>query len=125
MTGGTMTGGTTTGGTTTVTGGTVTVIGGTVTVTGGTLTGSGTEMVTVPGFEWVGGVCEPVLGVVAGVLVTVVEGVGGVGVTTGVVGVTTVLGAGLVDGVGLLVAVCCFGTMMSVLPPLVGGAEPK
>lgn len=84
------------------------------------MTGSGTEMVTVPGFEWVGGACEPVLGVVGGVLMAVVAGVGG---TT--VGVTTVLGAGLVDGVGLLVAVCCFGTMMSGLPPLAGGAEPK
>jgi hypothetical protein len=74
----------------------------------------------------VGGVWEPVLGVVVGVvLVPVAPGAGGVGVTMGVVGVTAVVGAGLADGVGVLVAECCFGTMMSVLPPLVGGAEPK
>jgi hypothetical protein len=102
MTGGTMTGGTTTGGTTT--GGTTT--GGTTTVTGGILTGSGKSIVTVPGFDPVGGLFEPVPGSgdcgapVGGGLTTDVEAGG---VTAGVVGVTTVVGAGLADGVGLLV----------------------
>jgi hypothetical protein len=91
------------------------------------LTGSGTEIVTVPGLPSVGGLLDPVPGRTedGGVLVTNVEGAGGVGVTTGDVGVTTVVGAGLADGVGVPVAVCCFGTTMSVLPPLDGGAEPK
>jgi hypothetical protein len=133
ITGGTMTGGTTTGGTTTggtmtggaTTGGTTT--GGTTTVTGGTFTGSGTEIVTVIGFDPVGGVCEPVVGgvdeaaTVGAVLVTDVEG--GVGETTGVVGVTMVVGAGVADGV-VLVPPCCLGTMMSELPPPDGGVEP-
>jgi hypothetical protein len=127
ITGGTITGGTTTGGTTTggtTTGGTMT--GGTTTVTGGTLTGSGTEIVTVIGFVRVGGWFDPVLGEgVDGVPATEVEGAGGVVVTTGTVGVMTVGGAGLADGVGVLVAECSFGTMMSGLPPPVWGAEPK
>ena len=126
-TGGTTTGGTTTGGTTTggtTTGGTTT--GGTTTVTGGTLTGSGTEIVTVTGFVRVGGWFDPVLGEgVNGLPATEVEGAGGVGVTTGAVGVMTVGGAGLADGVGVLVAECSFGTMMSGLPPPAWGAEPK
>jgi hypothetical protein len=121
-TGGTITGGTTTGGTTT--GGTTT--GGTTTVTGGTLTGSGTEIVTVIGFVRVGGWFDPVPGVGADwVPPTEVEGAGGVGVTTGTVGVMTVGGAGLGDRVGVLVAECSFGTMMSGLPPPAWGAEPK
>lgn len=128
MTGGTTTGGTTTGGTTTggtTTGGTTT--GGTTTggtTTGGTWTGSGTEIVTVPGLLPVGGLLDPVPGSTegGGVLVADVEGVGD---TAGRVGVTTVVGAGVADGVGLLVAECWFGTTMSVLPPPDGGAEPK
>jgi hypothetical protein len=125
ITGGTVTGGTVTGGT--VTGGTITggtATGGTTTVTGGTLTGSGTAIVTVPGFDPVGGSFEPVLGVGV-VAATDVEGAGGVGVTAGVVGVMTVVVAGLADGVGLLVAECCFGTTISGLPPPAGGVEPK
>ena len=123
-TGGTTTGGTTTGGTTTGgTGGTTT--GGTTTVTGGTLTGSGTAIVTVTGFDRVGGLFEPVPGSpedVGGVLATDVEGVG---VMAGVVGVTPVVGAGLADGVGVLVAGCRLGTMINGLPLPAGGVEPK
>jgi hypothetical protein len=127
ITGGTITGGTTTGGTTT--GGTTT--GGTTTFTGGTFTGSGTEIVTVPGLLPAGGVLLPVPvdPEVDGVPVTEVEGVGGVAATTGVVGVTAVVGAGVADGVtdgvGVPVAECSFGTTMSGLPPPEGGAEPK
>ena len=110
---------TTTGGT--ITGGTTT--GGTTTVTGGTLTGSGTEIVTVTGFDRVGGWFDPVLG--EGVDEVPATDVEAVGVTTGAVGVMTVGGAGLADGVGVLVAECSFGTMMSGLPPPVCGAEPK
>jgi hypothetical protein len=132
-TGGTTTGGTTTGGTTTggtTTGGTTTggiTTGGTTTFTGGTLTGSGTEIVIVTGFDRVGGRPEPVPGSadegepVDEVLVTDVEG----GVTAGVVGVMTVVGAGLTEGVGVLVAECCGGTTISGLPPPTGGVEPK
>ena len=58
-------------------------------------------------------------------LATDVDGEVGVAVTTGVVGVTTVPGAGVAEGVGLLVAEWGFGTTMSGLPPLLGGAEPK
>jgi len=90
------------------------------------LTGSGTEIVTVTGFVRVGGWFDPVLGEgVNGLPATEVEGAGGVGVTTGAVGVMTVGGAGLADGVGVLVAECSFGTMMSGLPPPAWGAEPK
>lgn len=138
MTGGTMTGGTTTGGTTTggtTTGGTVTVIGGTTTggtttggtTTGGTFTGSGTPTVMVVGFDRPGGVVEPVVG---GALVPDVETVG-VGVTAAVVdGLTvvtgvTVDGAGLADGVGVLVAVCSLGTTISELLPPACGVEPR
>jgi hypothetical protein len=133
VTGGTITGGTTTGGTTAVTGGTTTVTGGTVTggtVTGGTVTGSGTEIVMVTGFDRVGGLFEPVPGSaeegvpVGEVPVTDVEA-GGVGVTTRVVGVMAVGGAGLADGVGVLVAKCCLGTTINGLPPPAGGVEPK
>jgi len=96
-TGGTMTGGTTTGGTTT---GTVSVTGGTF--TGGTVTGSVTSIVTVTGFDRLGGFFEPVPAgsdcdvPVGGVLVT--------DVVAGVVGRVTVVGAELADGVGVLVA---------------------
>ena len=132
ITGGTTTGGTTTGGTTTggtTTGGTTTVTGGTR--TGGMVTGNGTEIVTVTGLLPVAGLLDPVPGTtddgveVVGVLPTDVEGVDGVGVTRGASGVTTVVGAGVADGVGVLVAGCCFGTTMSGLPPPDGGAEPK
>ena len=37
----------------------------------------------------------------------------------------TLVGAGLADGVGLLVAECGFGTTISVLPLPVWGVEPK
>ncbi len=129
-TGGTTTGGTTTGGTTTggtTTGGTTT--GGTTTVTGGTFTGSGTEIVTVPGWPLVGGLLDPVPDCadvdVDELPAADVEEVGGVGVATGVVGVTAVLGAGLADGVGVLVDECCFGTTISGLPAPAWGVEPK
>jgi len=125
-TGGTTTGGTTTGGTTTVTGGTVT--GGTV--TGGTVTGSGKSMV-VTGFEPVGGFFVPVPGsgdcgdpdADGGVPARVVGA--GVGVRAGLDGVLTVFGAGLTDGVGVLVGECSLGTTISGLPPPVWGVEPK
>jgi len=131
-TGGTTTGGTTTGGTTTVTGGTVTggtVTGGTVTggtVTGVTLTGSGTPIVTMTGFDGVVGFVVPVPDDCGdpdgGVLATVTAA--GVGVAVGLVDVP-VVGAGLTDGVGVLVAECCLGTTISGLPPPVCGVEPK
>ena len=131
-TGGTTTGGTTTGGTTTggtTTGGTTT--GGTVTVTGGTVTEIGTPIVTVTGLPLVGGFFVPVPVDPDGEeLVTGVPApeVGG-GVTTTVVGATvagvTVLGAGLADGVGMLVGECNFGTTIRGLPPPAGEVEPK
>jgi len=133
-TGGTTTGGTTTAGT--VTGGTVTggaVTGGTVTggrVTGGTEPGSGTSIVTMTGLE-PGGFFVPVPcdcgdpDADGGVLTTVVEVGAGVWVTAGLDGVVTVFGAGLTDGVGVLVAECGLGTMISGLPPPVAGVEPK
>jgi hypothetical protein len=120
-TGGTTTGGTTTGGTTTggiTTGGTTT--GGTTTVTGG----SGTSIVTVTGFDRLGGFAPVPDGADEGAPVCA-------GVVAGVVDGVTAVGAGLADGVGRLVAVgvevaeCRLGTTISGLPPPVWGAEPK